>query len=148
MTYKLTKKIIARHEHNIGPFPSGYAYLKIQLEPAHQKEQEVFIISSSEGLWKVRSPEEYRNIHPGEIDGLIDSFKSMIEDSVSEGIQQGLAETLEQPVVGVKAILLEVIFDIMYSTKAAFYYASLHLIERMLKEADEKGRLIKTGGNS
>jgi hypothetical protein len=144
-TYELKDTLVTEYEWDKGPRPSGYAQLRLRLQPRLLEDESGQVTTSPGQLLTIR-PTEYakkRLLSEAEIS----AFIAMAIKGVQEGSKQALTQFLDRPVPNVLVVLEQITVDLMYSTEMAFRIASRSAVEKLLKQALDEGLITLSPGN-
>jgi hypothetical protein len=143
--YQLLKPISGEYELDRGSIPSGFAKIKLRVEPQPSDATDVLIVLSSEQVWEEHLSLCYSSRKKVKTRKEIEAFLPIIIEGVEAGVKETLENALLLPVIGVKVIIERVYIDAMYSTKMAFQIASSLALEQMLNGAQKEGNLESVG---
>jgi hypothetical protein len=140
--YQLTKTLALEYEWNKGPMPSGYAQVRLRLQPKPPEDDTIQMITAPGRIWTVRVTEYATKRDPCKVKQNVESFLPTIIEGVYEGAEYALAHHLDHPVVNVAVVLERVTVDLIYSTKVAFKIAAKSAVEQLLEQAVSENLLI------
>lgn len=142
MSYIISKSLRIDYEWDKGSMPSGYAYIKLQIQPLLPQVSETIEIRLSDNpVWKVRATQFAGKQPPGKLDQIIPQFVEMAMTGIKQGCTETMAGFLKQPVINVQLIVEELVFDLLYSTEVAFRMATKMALSELLSQAQAGGLL-------
>lgn len=142
--YNLIEPIETEYELNRGPRPSGYAKIKQKLLPTSkfgQGSSGLVIHADVEKIGKIRKESSYEKLPENKLCGYIPQYTQMAMSGIQVGCVEALRDSLDYPVTNVDIFVEEIVFDLVYSTEAAFYIASKTLLSLLLQKAKSEDLL-------
>jgi hypothetical protein len=141
---RLVDSVETEYEWNKGPRPSGYAKIKLKLCPASTFAEgpgEVTIHADVEKIGKIREDSYHKQPRENELRENLPKYTQMAMSGIQAGCLDALKQSLERPVTNVDIFVEELVFDLVYSTEAAFYFACKFAMSQLLQKAKSEGLL-------
>lgn len=145
--YHLTKTISGEYRLDRGPRPSGFAWIRVELQPLSTQNKRVSGVEvPSNRFWQVRNSKAFSHSELENAQQQIIDFLPTIINGIQEGVEDGFANVMDSSVVNIQASIKQIEVDPIYSTEKSFYFAAKSAVERILLAALRDGEIYSETG--